>query len=88
MQKELFDAAETSFNRAISVDPSYADSYVFKGLVLSRFVNRPCEGAVALQQFLITAPDDHPMRQTVLTALAQAVKAGKCPNPTTPTTQP
>ena len=88
-KKELLDAAATSLDRAISVDPTYPDSYVFKGLLLAQIENKQCAGAVALQQFLVTAPTDHPMRQGVLSALAQAVKAGKCPAPSsTPTTKP
>ncbi len=88
-KKALLDAASTSLDRAISVDPTYPDSYVFKGLVLTRFENEQCNGAVAFEQFLATAPDDHPMRPQVLTALAQAVKAGTCPPPqSTPTTKP
>jgi cytochrome c-type biogenesis protein CcmH/NrfG len=91
-QQELFDAAAGSLDRAISVDPTYPDSYVFKGLLLAQIEKKQCAGAVALQQFLVTAPADHPMRQLVLSALAQAVKAGNCPAPksatTTPTTKP
>jgi hypothetical protein len=91
-KKELLDAAAGSLDRAISVDPTYPDSYVFKGLLLAQFENKQCPGAVALQQFLVTATVDHPMRQVVLSALAQAVKAGNCPAPktrtTTPTTKP
>ncbi len=88
-KKELLDAAATSLDRAISVDPTYPDSYVFKGLLLSQIENKQCAGAVALQQFLVTAPADHPMRQGVLSALSQAVKAGECPAPnSTPTTKP
>ncbi len=88
-KKELLDAAATSLDRAISVDPTYPDSYVFKGLLLAQIENKQCAGAVALQQFLVTAPVDHPMRQGVLSALAQAVTAGKCPAPnSSPTTKP
>ena len=88
-KKALLDAASTSLDRAISVDPTYPDSYVFKGLLLTRFENEQCNGAIAFEQFLATAPDDHPMRPQVLTALALAVKAGTCPPPqSTPTTKP
>ena len=75
----LLDAAERSLDRAIAVDPTYPDSYVFKGLLLTQIENKQCEGAVAFQQFLATAPTDHPLRPQVLTALAAAVKAGNCP---------
>jgi cytochrome c-type biogenesis protein CcmH/NrfG len=85
----LLDAAEKSLDRAITVDPTYPDSYVFKGLLFSQIENKQCAAVTAFQQFLVTAPTDHPMRQQVLSALAGAVKAGKCPNPTTtPTTKP
>ena len=88
-KKALLDAAATSLDRAISVDPTYPDSYVFKGLLLTQIENKQCTGAVAFEQFLATAPDDHPMRPQVLTALALAVKAGTCPPPqSTPTTKP
>ncbi|HEV7525738.1 MAG TPA: hypothetical protein VGP92_12285 [Acidimicrobiia bacterium] len=88
-KKQLLDAAAESIDRAIAVGPSYAASYVFKGLILAQIENKPCLGAVAFQQYLVTAPTDDPMRNTVLTALQNAVKAGKCPSPqTTPTTKP
>jgi tetratricopeptide (TPR) repeat protein len=86
---QLFDAATSSLDRAISVDPTYPDSYVFKGLMLSQLQNQPCLGAAAFQQFLVIAPEKHPLRPQVLAALADAVKTGKCPAlPTTPTTKP
>jgi len=85
----LLDAAEQSLDRAIAVNSTYPDSYVFKGLVYSQIENKQCAGATAFQQFLVTAPSDHPMRAAVLSALEKAVKAGKCPNPsTTSTTKP
>jgi hypothetical protein len=87
-QVELLDAALQSLNSAIEVDPTYPDSYVFKGLLLTQLENKQCAGATAFQQFLVTAPEDHPMRQQVLSALAAAVSAGHCPKLTTPTTRP
>ena len=91
-KQALLDAAAKSLDRAIAVDPTYADSYVFKGLLLAQYEHKQCEGAVALQQFLTTAPANHPMRSLVFTALASAVKAGKCPTPkstpTSPSTKP
>jgi len=88
-QTALFDAATKSLDRAIKVYPTYPDSYVLKGLLLSQLEQKPCAGAVVFAQFLATAADDNPMRPMVLTALAQAVKAGNCPEPkSTPTTKP
>lgn len=87
-QAQLLSAALDSLNKAIRVDPTYPDAYVFKGLVLTQLENKQCEGASAFQQFLVNAPEDHPMRQQVLGALADAVRAGHCPNASTPTTRP
>jgi tetratricopeptide (TPR) repeat protein len=88
-KRQLFDAATSSLDKAIAVDPTYPDSYVFKGLLLTQIQNKQCEGAAAFQQFLVVAPQDHPLRPQVLSALADAVKTGKCPTPpTTPTTKP
>lgn len=88
-QKQLLDAAEESIDKAIAVGPQYSPSYVFKGLILAQIENKPCPGAVAFDQYLANAPADDPMRQQVLSALADAVKAGKCPSPSsTPTSKP
>jgi tetratricopeptide (TPR) repeat protein len=87
-QTELLNEAQKSLDKAIQVDPTYPDSYVFKGLLLTQLENKQCEGATAFQQFLVKAPENHPMRPQVLSALAQAVRAGHCPNPSTPTSQP
>jgi hypothetical protein len=88
-KQELLDAAARSIDKAISVDPAYAPSYVFKGVILAKIENKPCQGAIALQQYLAGAPPDDVMRQTALAALTDAVKAGKCPSPSsTPTTKP
>ena len=83
---ELRAAGLSSLNKAIQVDPTYPDSYVFKGLLLSQLENKQCEAATAFQLFLVNAPEDHPLRQQVLSALSAAVSAGHCPNPST--TQP
>jgi hypothetical protein len=85
---QLRSAGLASLNKAIEVDPTYPDSYVFKGLLLTQLENKQCEGATAFQQFLVNAPEDHPMRQQVLAALAQAQSAGHCPSPATATTAP
>jgi tetratricopeptide (TPR) repeat protein len=88
-KQELLDAAARSLDKAISVDPAYAPSYVFKGVILAQFENKPCQGAIALQQYLAGAPTDDVMRPLALSALSDAVKAGKCPSPSsTPTTKP
>jgi hypothetical protein len=85
----LLSQAGRNLDQAIALDPTYPDSYAFKGVLLAQYENKPCPGAVQFQEFLVRAPTDHPLRSGVVTALAQAVKAGKCPEPnTSPTTKP
>lgn len=86
-KRTLLDVAARRLDQAITVDPGYTDSYVFKGLVLARYENKPCDAVAPFQQFLTRAPQDHPMREQVLSALAQAVSGGNCPT-TTPTIKP
>lgn len=78
IRRTLLDTALELINHAITVQPEYADSYVFKALVLSGFENKPCDAVPAFQRFLVLAPTDHPMRSQVADALAGAIKAGKC----------
>jgi hypothetical protein len=88
-QKTLLAQASRNLDQAIALDPTYPDSYAFKGVLLAQYENKPCPGAVQFQEFLVRAPTDHPLRSGVVTALAQAVKVGKCPGPSTsPTTKP
>jgi hypothetical protein len=88
-KQELLDAAARSLDKAISVDPAYAPSYVFKGVILAQIENKPCQGAIALEQYIAGASPDDVMRPTALAALTEAVKAGNCASPkSTPTTKP
>ena len=83
LKTALLDGASARVNQAISVDPTYPDAYVFKGLLLSQLLNKPCDAVPAFQRFLVLAPQDNPMRNQVLDALSQAVQAGKCPTANT-----
>lgn len=85
-RRTLLDVARQRLDRAISVDPDYFDSFVFKGLMLARYENKPCDAVASFQQFLAKAPQDHPMRQQVLSALSQAVDAGNCETTVSPST--
>jgi hypothetical protein len=88
-RQALIAAAARNLDQAIDADPAYPDSYAFKGVLLAEDEKKPCPGAVAFQQFLVTAPADHPLRAQVETALAKAISDGNCPEPkTTPTTKP
>jgi tetratricopeptide (TPR) repeat protein len=70
----LVESAMQKFDAAIAAAPTYADTYVFRGLVHFRLGD--AKAAVPdFQRFLQLAPDDHPMRQTVLATLQQAMQA-------------
>jgi cytochrome c-type biogenesis protein CcmH len=82
----LLEVAKRSLDRAITVDKSYADAYVFEGLLLYRIEHRPAQAIPMFQQFLVLAAQDHPMRSTVLSVLADASAAAK--TSTTTSTRP
>jgi cytochrome c-type biogenesis protein CcmH/NrfG len=85
-KNELLGKAREQLDQAISVAPNYPDSYVFEGLLLSKIENHPCDAVTRFQKFLVLAPADHPMRNDVLSALQNAIQAGKCPGVSTTTT--
>ena len=73
--------ATADFDHAISVDKTYPDVYVFKGLLYLNVENKPKQAIPLFQQFLVYAPADHPMRSQVETALQQATVAAKSAQP-------
>lgn len=83
-RKLLVQSALDRINAAIAVDSKYQDAWVFKGLILMNLQNDPADAVPAFQEFLVLAPQDHPLRQQVLDALAQATEAAS----TTTTTHP
>lgn len=82
---ELLSRSLNEFARARSLDPKYADSYVFEGLVRDRFANDPAGAVPLLQQYLVLAPDG-PQADLVRTALKAA--RTRATTPTTTTTKP
>jgi cytochrome c-type biogenesis protein CcmH/NrfG len=77
LRTTLLTLARTSLDRAIQVDPTYPDSYVFKGLLLDQFDKQPAQAVPYLRKFLALAPKDHPMRSQVQQVLSQALAARK-----------
>jgi len=74
-------------DKAIEVDPQYADARAFKGIILLRDKKDP-EGAIAqFQRYLVRAPDS-PLAAQVRTLLAQAVEAGRTSSSTSNTSTP
>jgi cytochrome c-type biogenesis protein CcmH/NrfG len=80
----LADTALARVNQAIAADPNYQDAYVFKGLILFNLKHDPKDAVPAFQEFLVLAPQDHPMRQQVLGVLAEAIKATQSTTTTRP----
>lgn len=73
----LLNRAMADLNEAQVVNPSFTDTYVFKGLTLFQIENKPKDAIPVFQQFLTLAPQDHPMRAQVLKVLADAENAAK-----------
>lgn len=78
----LLEGAHERIDRAIEINDEYPDAQVFKGLVLFD-LEGDAEAAVPyFQRYLQLAPEDDPMREVVLGALAQAVQ--QSPSTTAP----
>jgi cytochrome c-type biogenesis protein CcmH/NrfG len=85
----LTNAALDKFAKAIDVAPSYEDTYVFRGITKMRVIGDVAGAIPDFQRFLQLAPADHPQRELVLGALAQAEKAtGGASTTVPPTTNP
>lgn len=82
-RSELLDRSLNEFARARSLDPKYADSYVFEGLVRDRFMDDPAGAVPLLQHYLVLAPDG-PQADLVRTALKTARKRAGAATTTTP----
>ena len=63
-------------DKAVTVDPAYADAHFFRGFVLLRDKADPKRAVPEFQQYLVAAPDS-PLADQVRSLLAEAVKAGK-----------
>jgi tetratricopeptide (TPR) repeat protein len=85
---ELVVRAQDSLDRAVKIDPTFADAHVFRGLVLIRN-KRPGEAVCELRTYLAIAPPGGTQAGAVETALDEATKqaAGNipdCPKPIQP----
>jgi tetratricopeptide (TPR) repeat protein len=80
----LLARAQDFLGLAIDLDPEYQDAYVYRALVTMNLLNDPAGAIPDFQQFLRIAPTDHPMRELVTSALAEATSAtGATTTPTT-----
>ncbi len=70
------DESLTLLDKAVTVDPSYADGHFFRGFVLLRDRKDPRAAIPEFQQYLVLAPDS-PLADQVRDLLAEAVKAAK-----------
>jgi tetratricopeptide (TPR) repeat protein len=71
----LVQRAFDRFDHAIEIAPKYADSFVFRGITRLRVLSDPQRAIPDFQRFLQLATRDHPQRDMVLSALAQAEAA-------------
>lgn len=79
------DQALTLLDKAIEVDPQYADARAFKGIILFRDKHDPEAAIAQFQRYLVRAPDS-PLAGQVRTLLAQAVEAGRTSTTSTTST--
>lgn len=84
-RSQLVTRALSEFAQARRLDPKYADSYVFEGLVRLRYAHDPAGAVPLLREYLRLAPDG-PAAQiaAVKTALKDAKAAVAAPATTTP----
>ena len=82
----LIARAEDSLDLAVGLDPAYQDAYVYRALLRLNVTNDPAAAIPDLQQFLRLAPPDHPMRELVNGALAEAIAVTGEPTATTTVT--
>ncbi len=73
-----------AFEEALTLDPEYYDAYVYRALTNVNVLNQPSLAVPDFQQFLALAPADHPQRELVTSALAEAVGGASATG--TPTT--
>jgi tetratricopeptide (TPR) repeat protein len=76
----VIQRALSSLAQAITIDPDYEDAYVYRALTNMNVVGDAAAAVPDFQRFLALAPADHPQRELVLGALAEADAA------TSPTT--
>ena len=70
---DLVASSLNYLDHAIGLDPQFADAYVYRALVNMQVVGDPAAAVPDFQRWLTLAPTDHPMRETVLGALEEAV---------------
>jgi hypothetical protein len=82
---QLVTRALQEFAQARRLDPKYADSYVYEGLVRLRYANDPVGAVPLLQEYLRLAPDGpSALIGEVKTELKAAQAAAAAPSTTTP----
>ena len=71
---KLIQAADIELDRAMQLDPTYADAFAFKGVLVARLQNRPNEATPFLNEYLRLAPNGPyaPMARKVLEPLTSS----------------
>jgi tetratricopeptide (TPR) repeat protein len=89
VDERLVDEGLAQVDRAIALDPSYADAHFFRGMILLRAKNEPAAAAEAFQHGIDAKPD--PDLLSILEqfkAEADQAAAAPAPAPTTASTNP
>jgi tetratricopeptide (TPR) repeat protein len=85
---QLLQDALRYFAHAVRLDQDYPDVYVFRGLTYYNALADPARAAPDFQLFLAKAPQDHPMRSTVQSALQRALAEARRAEPAPSSTAP
>jgi tetratricopeptide (TPR) repeat protein len=70
---DLVTSSLSYLDHAIELDPEFADAYVYRALVNMQVAGDTEAAVPDFQRWLTLAPTDHPMREMVLGALAEAL---------------
>ena len=68
----LLDASLARVNEVTRKFPNYPDAHALKGVILYRFQGDAKTAIPEFQKFLVLTDDSNPIRETVLSVLAQA----------------
>jgi tetratricopeptide (TPR) repeat protein len=76
-RRTLLDASLSHINEVTTKFPQYPDAHALKGVILYRYEGDAKDAIPEFQKFLALTDDSNPIRNTVLSVLAQAERAAK-----------
>ncbi len=78
-RRPLLEASLGRITDVIDAHPKYPDAYALKGVILYRFQGNTKQAIPLFQHFLVLTDESNPIRQLVLSVLAQAERTGGSP---------